>query len=83
MGRFLGVLAGVVSLARLCVDALQVIGDLRHGRAPTDADRAPDVGGATEAWPPNGPGGVGQAGPEEGAGAGQERAGTDGAVTSG
>ncbi len=83
MGRVLGFLAGVVSVARLLVDALQVAATLRRGGAQEDTEGAPDVGGATEAGPAGSPGRVGPSGEAAGPGAGQERAGTDGAVSPG
>lgn len=83
MGRVLGFLAGVVSVARLLVDALQVAATLRRGGAEEDTAGAQDVGGAPEAGPPDPAGGVGPPGPAAGPGAGQERAGADGAVSPG
>lgn len=83
MGRALGLLAGVVSLARLLVDALQVARDLRAGRAPAQPLGDPSQGGPAETAPARGSGGVGPGGPEAGPGAGQERANPDGTVTAG
>lgn len=83
MGRALGLLAGVVSLARLLVDALQVARDLRAGGAPAQPLGAPGEGRPAEAEAASGGGGVGPGGPEAGPGAGQERADPSGAVTAG
>lgn len=83
MGRLGGLLAGLVAAARLVADALLIWRDVRRDLAQADPLGAPDLGGAPEARPPDRPGGVGPAGPQTGAAAGEERAGTDGAVTRG
>lgn len=83
MGRVVGVLASLLALARLLVDAGQLARDVRAGRPPADAPGAPDVGGATEAGAADRARRVGPAGPQAGPAAGEERASPDGAVTGG
>lgn len=83
MGRLGGLLAGLVAAARLVADALLIWRDVRRDLAQADPPGAADVGGPPEARPADRPGGLGPSGPPAGAAAGEERAGTDGAVTRG
>lgn len=66
MGRVAGILAGIVGFARLVVDGLLVLRDLRRDAAQAEPGRAPAVGRQTEAQAPGRVDGLGHPGPPAG-----------------
>ncbi|HET6915534.1 MAG TPA: hypothetical protein VFH56_05535 [Acidimicrobiales bacterium] len=66
MGRFAGAVAALVALARLVVDALLVVRDLRSGGAAPEPVGDPELGGPAETSAPDRAGGVGPCGPAPG-----------------
>ena len=70
MGKLAAFLADALALARLALELRAAWRANARLGAETEPVRAPDVGGAPEAGPPDRPGGLGPQGPTAGPGAG-------------